>query len=90
MRLKHLLIAVFAPWPVMFPASVNAWTITVTGTIYTDLLIGPSPLNGTGIFGTPGYRWSEADILKQSPLTHDKVLSYQQAQATSKEMEGRS
>jgi hypothetical protein len=54
MRLKHLAIAAFVLWPVMFPASAEAWTITVTGTIYSDLLIGPSPLNGTGIFGTPG------------------------------------
>jgi hypothetical protein len=33
MRLKHLTIAVFVLWPVMFAASANAWTITVTGAL---------------------------------------------------------
>jgi hypothetical protein len=54
MRLKHLAIAAFVLWTIVFPARAVAWTIFVTGTIYADLLIGPSPLNGTGIFGTPG------------------------------------
>jgi hypothetical protein len=54
MRLKHLAIPAFVLWTIIFPARAVAWTIFVTGAIYADLLIGPSPLNGTGIFGTPG------------------------------------
>jgi hypothetical protein len=53
MRFKHLTVAVFVLWHVMFPASANAWTITVTGAIYSGVN-EPFALDGNGIFGVPG------------------------------------
>jgi len=38
-----------------FPAKSDAWTVTVTGTIFDDLgNSNGNGINGTGIFGTPG------------------------------------
>jgi hypothetical protein len=44
-----LALLVFGPEP----ANASTWTVTVSGTIYADV-VPAFPVNGTGIFGPPG------------------------------------
>lgn len=53
MRMKHSAVIVALIFlGGFFPTGAEAWTITVTGTIYSD--VPNSPVDGTGIFGSPG------------------------------------
>ena len=68
---SFVVMAALAPFAVVAPARADPWTITVTGTVYSDGPYGTP--NQTGLFGTPGQ--SLVGLAYTQTITTDPLLN---------------